>query len=308
MKKITVVILSLLLAANIGYGATLISLPKTAVAHTDILASDFNANCQHIESVVNGNMPTGTVVGTTDTQTLTNKTLTSPIIGTSLSINGDTTFATGIKAIFGNSARYLTDSTSVYAIAISTNVNISEGAIVYLDGGSDTKFTNTTGDQIDFYAGGNRTFYIGSLFCHFGSGLTIGTDSANYQFADSTHGTGSTTMYIGNKTIDTSVVSDKRLKTNIKKTKYGLVDLLKIEIDDFNFSEEYTADTKTIHTGAIAQDVQKIYPYAVQELNNGYLMINYKLLVPLLIKSVQDQQKQIDALAERVAVLEQKIK
>lgn len=308
MKKVLSIILAVLMFANIGYATTLISLPNTYSSGSKAKASEANANEQHIQTQVNTHNAATTGEHGADGTILdsTSPTMASPTINTACTINGDTTFATGIKAIFGNTARYLIDSTSFYGIAISTNTSVASGAKLYYDGGDDTYSQHSTSNQLDFYAGGNRTFYIGSTFCHFGSGFTIGTDSANYQFDDSTHGTGSTTMYIGNKTIDTSVVSDKRLKTNIKKTKYGLNDLLKIEIDDFNFTKEYTADTETVHTGAMAQDVQKIYPYAVQELENGNLMIDYKLLVPLLIKSVQEQQEQIDDLKKRIEKLEGK--
>lgn len=121
MKKILALSLGIVLMASSIWGATLISLPNTYTTGTKIQAAQANANEQHIQTVVNGNMPSGTVVGTTDSQTLTNKTLTSPILATAPSITGDTTFSTGIKAIFGNAARWIKDDTTNYAVNIGTN-------------------------------------------------------------------------------------------------------------------------------------------------------------------------------------------
>ena len=45
--------------------------------------------------------------------------------------------------------------------------------------------------------------------------------------------------------------------------------------------------------GLLAQNVEKIVPEAVHE-NNGYKGVDYARLVPLLIESIKEQQKQIE--------------
>lgn len=55
-------------------------------------------------------------------------------------------------------------------------------------------------------------------------------------------------------------------------------------------------DTKQKHFGLIAQELQEIYPELVVEGQDGYLSINYVELVPVLIQSIQELNKKIDAL------------
>ncbi|GHU96779.1 hypothetical protein FACS1894156_8140 [Bacteroidia bacterium] len=46
--------------------------------------------------------------------------------------------------------------------------------------------------------------------------------------------------------------------------------------------------------GFVAQEVQKVLPDVVYEGSDGYLGIDYTALVPLLVQTVQEQQKQIE--------------
>jgi hypothetical protein len=87
--------------------------------------------------------------------------------------------------------------------------------------------------------------------------------------------------------------SDKRLKTDIEETHYGLSDLMKIQAVDFNWIAGNASDT-----GFIAQDLYNIYPNAVLKGDNGtdpYIpgvtntwSVDYSKLTPLLVKGVQD--------------------
>jgi len=100
--------------------------------------------------------------------------------------------------------------------------------------------------------------------------------------------------------------SDKRLKKNITDTKYGLKDLLKIEVKDFKFIKQ---NNEVPVCGMIAQDLYPIFPFAVSKPNNEekeYYGIDYGRVTPLLIKAIQDQQVVIDGLNKRIGVLEKK--
>ena len=44
----------------------------------------------------------------------------------------------------------------------------------------------------------------------------------------------------------------------------------------------------------------------VRERSNGYLAVDYKKIVPLLIEGIKDQQKQIEELQNRIEKLESK--
>lgn len=64
--------------------------------------------------------------------------------------------------------------------------------------------------------------------------------------------------------------------------------------------------------GLVAQDIQKIIPEAVvvpeQEGDDQLLGIAYPKLIPVLIKAIQDQQKQIEKMEDKIMRLEKKIK
>jgi hypothetical protein len=58
--------------------------------------------------------------------------------------------------------------------------------------------------------------------------------------------------------------------------------------------------------GLLAQDVEEIYPEFVREDMHGYKTVKYTSFIPLLIKTVQEQQQQITELTDRIAALESK--
>ena len=68
---------------------------------------------------------------------------------------------------------------------------------------------------------------------------------------------------------------------------------------EFDWNEKQ--DTYEGHdVGVIAQEVEEILPEAVTTREDGYKAVKYEKLVPLLIESVKEQQKQIDDLKELV--------
>lgn len=93
-----------------------------------------------------------------------------------------------------------------------------------------------------------------------------------------------------------NTTSDIRLKTNIVTTNYGLENLLQIDVMDYH----YKADTTAIQTGFIAQQLNEHFPEAVSEGGEDALadpwMVDYGKVTPLLVKAVQEQQEQIEAL------------
>ena len=89
-------------------------------------------------------------------------------------------------------------------------------------------------------------------------------------------------------------VSDERMKTNIIDTALSLDDLMKIHVRDFDWKDSGASDN-----GFIAQELYQIYPEAVSMGDDGATIsdawkVDYGKLTPLLVKSIQDQQKQIE--------------
>jgi hypothetical protein len=90
-------------------------------------------------------------------------------------------------------------------------------------------------------------------------------------------------------------VSDQKLKENIINTHYSLTDLMKIKVRDFYWKNDLK---KNINTGFIAQELYNVYPSAVRKpkTEKENWMVSGEALVPLLVKSIQDQQGEIDSL------------
>jgi hypothetical protein len=97
-----------------------------------------------------------------------------------------------------------------------------------------------------------------------------------------------------------TVASDKKLKTNINDTKYGLSDILKLRGVDFNWKEKFEGKRDV---GFIAQEVQEIIPELVKEVDSlgenvgdTHLTVDYAKVVPILVESIRELKKEIDDL------------
>jgi Ca2+-binding EF-hand superfamily protein len=53
--------------------------------------------------------------------------------------------------------------------------------------------------------------------------------------------------------------------------------------------------------GLIAQEVEEVIPELVNTTDNGYKSVDYAKLVSVLVEAVKEQQKQIEALEERIS-------
>ena len=98
--------------------------------------------------------------------------------------------------------------------------------------------------------------------------------------------------------------SDRKIKTDIQGIDPQIENLMNIKIVSYRFKEEYReyGFSNEVQFGLIAQDLQKIFPSMVKNKHlpsksgdgmNIY-MVDYVKLIPILIKSVQEQQKQIE--------------
>jgi hypothetical protein len=101
----------------------------------------------------------------------------------------------------------------------------------------------------------------------------------------------------------TSIVetSAKRFKENIKPLDPQTDKLQKLKPVSFDWKENSKADV-----GFIAEEVKEIYPELVSEEDGETQGIQYSKLTAILVKAVQDQQKQIDELKEEIFILKKK--
>ena len=103
--------------------------------------------------------------------------------------------------------------------------------------------------------------------------------------------------------------SDRRLKENIECTATGIDTLMDIQVRDFDYIA--TPESHRVHktTGFIAQELQEVYPQAAfgnesKDPKESPMTVAPDRLIPLLIKSVQDQQDIITKLETRIKKLE----
>jgi cytoskeletal protein CcmA (bactofilin family) len=91
--------------------------------------------------------------------------------------------------------------------------------------------------------------------------------------------------------------SDARLKTVLGKAE-GLEIVNKLNPVNFEWNE-----SKEIQDGLIAQEVMEIIPHAVSKNSDDYYEMDYSRVVTPLIKAIQEQQEQIDALQSEINLL-----
>ena len=97
--------------------------------------------------------------------------------------------------------------------------------------------------------------------------------------------------------------SDKRYKKDINSIDNALESILKVEgktyLWDKKANEEIEFDDN-LHSGFLAQDLEKIFPHLVVTSETGEKAVNYMELIPYLVESIKDQQNQIDRLTQLI--------
>ena len=104
-------------------------------------------------------------------------------------------------------------------------------------------------------------------------------------------------------------ISDERLKENIVDATNKLDEVKQIKIRNFNFIGD---DKKQI--GVVAQELETIFPALItekedrdaggNELGTTTKEVKYSVLLPIVIKAIQEQQEMIETLQTKVAALE----
>ena len=157
----------------------------------------------------------------------------------------------------------------------------------------------------------------GVIHWHDGTGEVTITHSANTIAI--TSGYGSEVCALTVEGDITAFSSDKRLKKNIEIIENPLqkIDKLSGFIYDWDLNKCNEVgfnpkDEKQI--GVFAQDVKEVIPEAVKPApfdtkdgisisGDNYLTVQYEKIVPLLIESIKEQQKQIDILRNEIEIL-----
>ena len=96
--------------------------------------------------------------------------------------------------------------------------------------------------------------------------------------------------------------SDMRLKNNLQVIEGALDKIDGINGYEFDWNDKSPgwARQRGHDVGVVAQEVQKIHPEIVEERKNGYLGVDYKRLVPLLIQSIKELKQEVEELKKKV--------
>jgi hypothetical protein len=154
--------------------------------------------------------------------------------------------------------------------------NDTEG-VCFFNGGT-TWFTTTE----DYPLGLNRTDSTGTI--------------VTFTYDQSTKGT----ISIDGSNVAYNTSSDYRLKEDLKDFN-GLELISKMDVYDFKWK-----DTSKRQYGVIAHELQEVISYAVAGEKDGEEMqqADYSKIVPVLLKSIQEQQEIIEDLKKRIETLE----
>ncbi|MFA6515200.1 MAG: tail fiber domain-containing protein, partial [Candidatus Paceibacterota bacterium] len=232
--------------------------------------------------------------------------------------NPSNSMALGYQAYTTASNQVVIGSTSVTHTALNGAVGIGLGLTAPTATALDILNTTTTGDVVRIVDSAAMTAGAG-LFVNL-SGLTqaggtttaagieitlTGTSYNTQRFMRFTNTAGTEIGSINNTnatTVAYATSSDRRLKSNIIETHFGIEDLMKVGVRDFTWNTDGTPDT-----GFIAQDLYEIYPNAVTKGDDGiepYVegvtntwSIDYGRITPLIVKSIQDMNLKLQELS-----------
>ena len=92
-------------------------------------------------------------------------------------------------------------------------------------------------------------------------------------------------------------VSDRRYKHNIEDSKVSALEVIN-RLKTYSYRKEYDGKIEDISCGIMAQDVQKYAPEAFLENPDGAYSYNTFVLVPYLIKAIQELNKKLEKVNE----------
>jgi hypothetical protein len=195
--------------------------------------------------------------------------------GSTLSFGTSNSYASGITntaMTIDPSGNLLVGTTSVSTVGYGATINVASGAGSYLTIGHPT---------------GAGTGYSYCIFSYNNTGI----GSVSQQ--------GTTQVNFNGNSVPPS---DQRLKENIVDAPDALPLLKTIQIRSFDWIGDKYHQT----FGAIAQELQMVLPEFVPTNENPDVMlgVDYGKMVPMLIKSIQEQQTLITQLTDRIAALE----
>lgn len=207
-------------------------------------------------------------------------------------------YKTSAKGNYSVATGYMT-TVGAYAGVVIGRYNASTGGNPTTWSGTDPLFIAGNGgsaasknDALVLYQDGNMKL-DGNFYPNDDNANSLGLSSNRW-----------TVVYATTGTINTS---DIRQKKDIVALNYGLGEVLKLKPVAFRWKN---SENNKINLGFIAQEVNAILPEVVDVGADAdkTLGINYSAIVPVLVKSIQEQQQEIENLKSKNAELENQLK
>jgi hypothetical protein len=255
--------------------------------------------------------PTGDIVGTTDTQTLTNKTLTSPTINTAIigsvgiTFNGSTSGTTILKASATASGTLTLPAATDTLTGKATTDTLTNKTIA---AGSNT-ITGLTNTNLSGSAGISNANLANATI----SGVSLGSNLETLTFTDylisgaNYDGSTARTVSVAGTSVNTgntlvardasgdftagsitatqyTSTSDISLKENVSTIENALEKVLSLRGVEYD-----RVESGEHQIGVIAQEVEKIIPEVVY--GDEIKSVAYANIVALLIEAIKEQQK-----------------
>ena len=156
------------------------------------------------------------------------------------------------------------------------------------------------------YLAGLRFLTGGALDFSFGCGGVPGVGGGNSLQLRNSSGTrvfdiNSSNGDVKNQNNSYGSLSDARLKENVTDATPKLDDLNKLRVVNFNLKED---PDKRKQIGLIAQEVEQVFPGLVDTEGDEKIMsVKYSVLVPMLLKAVQELNAKVEALTAELNTL-----
>jgi len=233
--------------------------------------------------VVNGSAGGGLWLSTGDSSATTSK-----IISTIDGSVGDLLINQGSGVNGGNIRFSLNDSEKMRILSSGTLLVSTTTTSGLSNGTSNYGHSFGGGQQVN--ATNNDTNII--------LNMSNGSSNPHVQFRSDGGNTGN--ISTNGSAVSYNASSDYRLKENVIPLKDGLDRLNKLNPVQFDWKKSQETDE-----GFIAHEVQEIVPYVVKGEKDGEEIqtMDYGKLTPLLVKAIQEQQAQIDALQSEINLL-----
>jgi len=217
------------------------------------------------------------------------------------------TFSAG-AALSINPRLIMATSGATFSFQQAVEVNTASGTNLTLNAqGAGDLILQTGGVTLLTLDGGNDSLIAAA-------GIRIGADSGDNEIDDATQGAASTTLYIGNSSID--VTSDVRVKSDIELwdgQATVLLNMIPVKSFDYDSHVPFGGIYDGKYVGLMAQDVYRVAPWAVNTQGGAYCRnclngvdcsthsnpwtVKADLLTGMIVKGIQE-------LTERVKILE----